>query len=175
MSLMVWATRCNRERQVNHSGILSTILSNAAPFICHKHITISVGGKCWWGEIHFTYSYKLGNLTYWTFPIYQLSSWSHSIRTCNFPREIQRNFCQSQPDSVREVKTSQIQAGSKHNVPFDHLNSLTELVLQVCVANVLCSLTQLSQYLFQSSHAADDAAWTDNSYIWVRVASMEKH
>ena len=32
--------------------------------------------------IHFTYSYKLGNLTYWTFPINQFSGWIHSIHTC---------------------------------------------------------------------------------------------
>jgi len=175
MSLIVWAIHCNHECQVNHSGILSTIFSNAAPFLCHKHTPISVGGKCWCREIHFTYSYKLGNLTYWTFPIYQFSSWNHSIHTCNFPREIQRDFWRSQPETVKEVKTSQIQAGSKHNVPFDHFNSLTELVLQVCVANVLRSLTQLSQYLFQSSHAADDAAWTENSSIWIRATRIKKH
>jgi hypothetical protein len=46
-----------------------------------------------------------------------------------------------------DSKKSQIQAGSKHNVPLDHLNPFTELVLQVCVANVLCSLTQLPKNL----------------------------
>jgi hypothetical protein len=58
----------------------------------------------------------------------------------------------------KDAKTSQIQAGSKHNVPLDQLNSLTELVLQVCVADVLRSLTHLSQNLLQSSHATDDTA-----------------
>ena len=172
---MVWATHCNRECQVNHSGILNNIFSNAARSLCHKHTPISVGGKCWWRETWFTYSYKLGNPTYWTFPIYQLSSWNNSIHTCNFPRGIQRNFWRSQPETDRDVKTSQIQAGSKHNVPFDHFNSLTELVLQVCVANVLCGLTQLPQYLFQSSHAADDAAWTENSSFWIQVTGTERH
>jgi len=90
-----------------------------------------------------------------------------------FPGEIQRNFWWPWSETVRDVKTSQIQAGSKHNVPLDDLNTFTELVLQVCVANVLRSLTQLSQYLFQSSHAADDAACTENNSFWIQVASME--
>jgi hypothetical protein len=48
--LIFWAIHCNRECPFDHSGTLNTIYSNAAPFLCHKHTPVSVGGKFWWGK-----------------------------------------------------------------------------------------------------------------------------
>jgi hypothetical protein len=111
------------------------------------------------------YSYKLENSTYWTF-LTRFQAVTNKSLPATFPAEFNDL---SDNRNQKHVKTSQIQAGSKHNVPLDHLDSLTELVLQVCVSDVLRSLTQLPQHLLQSSHAADDAAWTEKDSMHFQI------
>ena len=49
-------------------------------------------------------------------------------------------------------KISQVKTGRKDYVPFEKLDGLCELVLQLCVANVLAGLNHLSQQLLQQTH-----------------------
>ncbi len=56
------------------------------------------------------------------------------------------------------MKKSQVQTGGKDDVPLEKLDRLGELVLQLCVADVLAGLHHLPHQLLQQPHRPDYAA-----------------
>lgn len=58
-----------------------------------------------------------------------------------------------------------IKTGGEHNVSLQQFDGFTELVLQVCVADVLGCLAELTQHLFEATHTSDYGTFKDISHL----------